>query len=120
NGELSLDDPLWGDFDIRRSMTINGNGAYVRGERKGRVFQISNGANVTLNSVNILNGGYSLIGEGAGMHISGGSHVKLNDVTFYNNTTGEYGNARGGAIFAHNEGGSIEIRRGEFDRNEAR
>jgi hypothetical protein len=119
NTEGAFDDPDYGDFDIRRSMLINGNGIVIRGQKLGRVFQISNGANVTFNVLQIFNGGEKGIHDGGGMHISGGSSVTLNNVHFVNNTTAEEGDGRGGAIFAQNAD-KIIINRATFSHNEAR
>jgi hypothetical protein len=110
-------DPSYGDLDITRSMVIEGNGDGIRGEWLGRIFQISGGANVTINNLSILTGGGSLISRGAGIFISGGSNVTLNNVRVFSNRT-EYTNfAQGGGLYADNSGGTITINGGEFSTN---
>src|SRR5262249_31356362 len=68
--EGSILDPSYGDFDITRSMVIEGNGGAIQGESLGRIFQISGGGNVTINNLSVLNGGGPYISQGAGIYVS--------------------------------------------------
>jgi hypothetical protein len=116
---ITAADPFFGDFDIRRDIVINGNGAFVRGGGIGRVFQVAgSGVDVTLNNLTIENGGF--VSDGAGLHVSGGANVTLNNVKLFNNVTPTNSNARGGGLYADNAGGRIVFNGGEFLGNLAR
>lgn len=112
-------DPYFGDFDIRRNLVIQGNGAAVRGESLGRVFQVLGDVQVTINNLNILNGG-GYVAQGAGLHVSGGADVTLNNVNVFQNETLVSSDARGGGLYADNAGGRITINGGDFRTNSAR
>lgn len=110
-------DPNYGDFDIRRNLVINGHGASVRGEDLGRVFQISGDIEVTINDLNILNGGG--VSQGAGLFVSRGADVTLNNVNVFQNETTFSSSSQGGGLFADNAGGTITINGGRFETNVA-
>ncbi len=102
--EETLADPFYGDFDISRNVTINGNGATIDANGLGRAFQITSGFDVTINNLTIRNGiapevfGFS---QGGGIYVNGGSDVTLNNLTMHENIA-RGRTAQGGAVFLNN------------------
>ena len=100
-----LDDGYDEGVSITRSLTIDGNGHYIDGYDRGRIFYISNGADVTLKNL-ILERGFS--SEGGAIYVYGGSSLTLINCTFANNTAdlkeepqGGINIPYGGAVYVH-------------------
>ncbi|TWU08503.1 dockerin type I domain-containing protein [Stieleria varia] len=115
----SLEDPLYGDFDITRDLVINGNGATIDANSLSRIFDIRaqplGAPDVSLNDLT-LTGGLETRAGGA-IRISntfshGGGVVAINGSTILSNRVvasqmGQHGDdAYGGGIYSF---GSYEI-----------
>jgi hypothetical protein len=97
-------DPFYGDFDVSRNLTINGNGSEIDANGLGRAFQITGGADVTINDIRIHGGvaperfGFS---QGGAIYVNDGSDVTLNNLTVFENIA-RGRTAQGGAIYLNN------------------
>lgn len=126
SSEATPADPFYGDFDVSRNLTINGNGAIIDANQLGRAFQITSGADVTINWLTIRNGiapELSAVSQGGAIHVSGGSDVTLNDLSVYENIA-RGRTTQGGAIYLDNATAGfppavVEINRGGYFSNGA-
>lgn len=124
DGRSFAEDPFFDDLDIRRPVTINGNGATIVGGEFG-AFDIFIGGstyyNVEMNHMRIKDS------SGYGVLLQGRMNLFLTDVDFVNNrnvqpdaaddTPGV--DARGAALVA-NTISTVQIVRGKFENNYAR
>ncbi|MBX3733694.1 MAG: hypothetical protein KF791_14005 [Verrucomicrobiae bacterium] len=114
-------DPYHGDFDITRSLTIEGNNATIDAQQMGRIFQIVGPIQVRLRNLTLRNGGGAVpLGGGGALWVDGGAAVTLENVRFVDNTiTAAYGTGlvdlRGGAVYLWD--GSLDILGGRFENN---
>lgn len=92
-----------GDYDILHNVSIVGSGlanVFIQGMQKSRVFDVMNGARVSISGVTISDG-YSDLG--AGIYVSGGAMVDLKNVRVGGNSA-----VSGGAgIYLDSSGGSV-------------
>lgn len=105
-------DPWNGDLDIRRSLTINGNGATIDAGRLGRIFHITGNIEVTLRNMTLKGGGFSTLDGGGAIRISGGAKVVLQNVKFQDHliTGGPSNPIGGGAVtITGNSGGEVRM-----------
>lgn len=99
---------------INKTITINGNGKTIDGQKNARIFNIT-ADSVTINNLNFINA-YVKVNEdaadnGAAIYCTG-SKLILNNCTFTNNYGGCHG---GGAVYV--EGANCEITGCEFTKN---
>ena len=80
---------------VNKTITIDGNGLFVNAN-KGRIFDITNGATLTLKNMIIFK---TISGEGAIANITGSSHLVLNNVTIINNTGVSTNNKQSSLIY---------------------
>lgn len=115
-------DPDYGDFDIRRGMSIVGNGATIDAQGLDRILGINptnQGANVILSNMTLENG--RDFDKGGGLFVTGAVNLILENVQVdYNQLTRSDASVKGGGLYADNEGGSIEIRGGRFYGNQVK
>ncbi|MCF0226980.1 MAG: hypothetical protein HUK28_06740, partial [Methanobrevibacter sp.] len=112
----------YGQITINKDTNINGNGHTIDAKEKSRIFNITNGVNVTLKNINFINGKAPLIGheaEGGAIYTDSGSVTVIN-CTFNNNAAIEshqVGYGSGGAIYTY--GGSVTVINCTFNNNTA-
>src|SRR5262249_2757582 len=107
----------YGDFDIRRAMTINGNGSVVDAGHYGRVFDIRvPSGTVTLNNLSVQNGSWD---QGAGIYVQGGLALALRNVDVSFNQTITAINVAGGGLYGDMPGGTLTVTGGSFLVNQA-
>lgn len=103
-----------GDLDVRRSLTIEGRGALLRGGRHDRVFDVAQNVRFAVSGLRIV-GGAPPEGESGGAIRSAG-RVVLTRVKVAKNAVAGDG-ASGGGIFL--AGGSALLREAQLNRNAA-
>ncbi|MEZ6086971.1 MAG: hypothetical protein R3C05_02845 [Pirellulaceae bacterium] len=123
-------DEEMGDLDIRRDMMIDGQGATIDANSLGRIFEITDGADVTFQNLTLREGLAPVVesdsddvARGGAIRAHDGSHIGLVGVEFVDNqavgSDGSSGNAGksglGGAI--HIVNGTIHINRSTFTNN---
>ena len=84
---------------INKKITINGNGATIDANEKGRIFQIT-GTGVTLNNITFINGQSN---QGGAVYWNGNDGMINNSVFKYNTAT-----QHGGAVYWYKTGGKID------------
>ena len=84
---------------INKKITINGNGAVIDANGKGRIFQIT-GGNVVLNNITFINGE---INQGGAIYWNGATGIVNNSVFKYNTAT-----QHGGAIYWNKATGTVD------------
>jgi len=99
------------------NVVIDGNGHYINGEMKSRVFHIVNANNVTLKNITFYNSGYNLRVDGGALYIEESSNITIINCVFqFNRITDNRGN--GGAIYVKSTD-PIRIIDSKFKENSA-
>ena len=94
---------------ISEDFTINGNGLAIDGGNAARLFNVTNGATLTLNNIILTNGKAD---KGAAVYVDNGAKLDANDVTFSSNIALD----NGGAIYT--DGGEITLTNCVLDAND--
>ena len=105
--DITLTEPL---PPIKGTITIEGGGHTISGDRKFRIFDVS-GGNLTVKNVTLANGNAD---SSSAIRARDGARVTVSNVVFRNNTA-----RSGGAIGSQDDGVDLSIRDSEFRDNSA-
>ncbi len=107
---------------ITGTITIEGNGHTISGDRTHRIFTVSS-RKLTINDLTLTRG--KAEGNGGAILVQGGAELVVNNSQFLRNVAVDYERARnrygggGGAIGTENFSGRISINNSAFDTNDA-
>ena len=88
---VDTDSSLKDGIEIRKSVTIDGQGHKIDANKKMRIFQVTSDATVTFKNISFLNGWTENYGYGGAIWSNGGNVIAIN-CTFKNNSA-YYGGA---------------------------
>ena len=103
----SYDSEFVSGIPILNDLVIDGNGHFIDANGLARIFNISNGADVTIGNISIVNGNGD---NGGAIAADAGTNLTINNATFANNTA----SGEGGAIYSE---GTINVSGSTFDSN---